>query len=269
MTWRVLNDGEFDIYKNLALEESLARINAGTRNKTNTIRFWKSDPSVVLGRFQCVHEEVDIEFCRENNIDIARRFTGGGTVYHDRGNLNISFCLDQSESYVSRTLRELYWNFIGTVAKGLRSIDINATYDSTRSCIRVGGKKITGTAGWLKQGVSFLHGTLLLTANLEMLQNALTPPANQPVYLRDGRSIRCKESKRDIVTTIAQEVDSPPSEQEIKKAIIATIETFIGMELVEDEFTNQERAMSDSLYNTRYAKTTWNLGTLTKERPEK
>lgn len=265
MSWRLLDNHEYDIYRNLALEESLARINAGAKDKINTIRFWKANPSVVLGRFQCVHEEVNIGFCQQQDIDIARRFTGGGAVYHDRGNLNVSFCLDQSESCVSRTLRELYWNFIGTIAKSLRNINIDATYDPRRSCIRIKGRKVTGTAGWLKQGVSFVHGTLLLSANLNTLQKALTPPTNQPVYLRDGRSIRCKESKKDVVTTIAHEVSSVPSEQEIKDAIIVSFEEFADARIPEGETTEQEEAMADSLYHTRYAKTTWNLGTLIEE----
>ncbi|MBS3795269.1 MAG: lipoate--protein ligase family protein [Candidatus Thorarchaeota archaeon] len=269
MSWRLLDNEESDIYRNLALEESLARTNAGAVDKTNTVRFWKSEPSVVLGRFQCVHEEVNIEFCRNNDISIARRFTGGGTVFHDEGNLNISFCLDQSESFVSRTLRELYWNFIGTLAKGLRSIGIGASYDPNRSCIRINGRKITGTAGWLKQGVSFIHGTLLLSANLETLRRALSPPPNQTVYLRDGRSIRCKESKKDVVTTIAKEFESPPTEDKIKQAIIDSIATFTGAEIVEDSFTEKEEAMANSLYHTRYKRTEWNLGTLTERKAKK
>jgi len=268
MSWRLIDNEESDIYRNLALEESLARTNAGAVDKTNTVRFWKSEPSVVLGRFQCVHEEVNIEFCRNNDISIARRFTGGGTVFHDEGNLNISFCLDQSESYVSRTLRELYWNFIGTVARGLRNIGIEASYDPNRSCIRIKGRKITGSAGWLKQGVSFLHGTLLLSANLEMLKKALSPPLNQPVYLRDGRSIRCKESKKDIVTTITTVYDSPPTEDEIKQAIIDSIVAFTGAEIAEDTFTEKETAMANSLYHTQYKTNKWNLGTLSESQAE-
>ncbi len=261
----MLEEGELDVFRNLAIEEAIARVNAESTQKTNTLRFWRSEPAVVLGRFQCVHKEVNIAFCRTNRIPIARRFTGGGTVFHDSGNLNFTICLDQSMSYVSRTLNELYWNFVGAIATALRELGIPANYDSNRSCLRINGKKITGTAGWIKQGVSFIHGTLLIDADLAKLKRCLDVPLNQPEYLRDNRRIRCLESKKDKVTSIAQELTSRPSDVEIKNAIIATLERISEEEIHVASLTKTEIDAADSLYQTRYCQTEWNLGTLVSE----
>ncbi|MFW9850740.1 MAG: biotin/lipoate A/B protein ligase family protein [Candidatus Thorarchaeota archaeon] len=265
MVWRLLEEDEVNVYRNLAIEEAIARENADRDDKINTLRFWRSQVAIVLGRFQCVHKEANIAYCNEMRIPIARRFTGGGTVFHDTGNLNFTICLDQSESYVCRTLNELYWNFVGAIASALRTVGVPAIYDSYRSCLRVNGKKITGTAGWIKQGVSFIHGTILIDSDLDALKKALDVPENQPEYLRDNRRIRCLESRRDLVTCIANELTNRPSDIEIKNAIITTLEEIAEEKISIGEFTKEELERAESLYQTRYSQLEWNMGTLAQE----
>ncbi|MHA1959318.1 MAG: lipoate--protein ligase family protein [Candidatus Thorarchaeota archaeon] len=261
MVWRLLEETKMDIHRSLALEEALARVNADSEEKVSTLRFWRSQKAVVIGRFQCVHKEANIAYCMRYGIPIARRFTGGGAVYHDEGNLNVTLCLDQKEPSVSRTLGELYWNFFGKIASGLQEIGIPARFDPDRYCLRIDRKKITGTAGWIKQGVSFIHGTLLIDADLGTLGECLKVPSNQPVYLRDKSRVRCKESKRDVVTTISSEIESKPSVDEIKSAITRSIETLAGGDLTRGSLTAEEKDAAESLYQTRYRLSEWNLGT--------
>ncbi|MFX0108484.1 MAG: biotin/lipoate A/B protein ligase family protein, partial [Candidatus Hodarchaeota archaeon] len=205
--------------------------------------------------------EADLEYCSKNGISIARRFTGGGAVYHDTGNLNFAICANQKESYVARTLPELYSDFVGNIAFGLSKIGIEASYDEYRSCIRIGNRKITGTAGWIKRGVSFIHGTLLIDTDLEKLTLALSPPAGQTRYLRDEKRIRCKESYRDIVTCIRRSGLIEISDVEIEAAVIESIENYTKESLVIGDLTSKEREVADSLYQSRYSRSTWNLGT--------
>lgn len=75
-----------DVYFNLAAEEYLLK-----KKKDNFFMMWQSVPSVVIGKHQSVRKEVDEKYIHENNILLARRFSGGGAVYHDEGNLNLSF----------------------------------------------------------------------------------------------------------------------------------------------------------------------------------
>ena len=260
MSWRLIDDGVVDIYRSLSVEEALAQANAARANKVNTLRFWIARPSVVLGRFQCLHEEVNIDFCRHEHISIARRFTGGGTVYHDEGNLNFALCMDQSQRYVPRTLPELYWTFIGGIARALQQIGVPACFDANRSCLRIRGKKITGTAGWIKRGVSFVHGTLLISADLEQLARALDVPPGQPAYYREPNVWRCLESRRDIVTTIVREVPNPPTIEELKNAIVRFIERISGQTVERGELSADERTVAEALYRDRYSRPEWNLG---------
>jgi lipoate-protein ligase A len=261
MSWRLLNDIDSDIYYNLAVDEALAKTYLHSENSLNTIRFWKSNPAVVIGRFQCVHKEANLKYCEKNEISIARRFTGGGTVFHDLGNLNYSLRLHQSHSYVPRGLKELYKKFIGAIVEGLNSINIPARFDPTGSCIRIGDKKISGTAGWIKKGISFIHGTLLIDSDLEKLHESLNPPEGQPVYLRDNTRVRCMDSKRDIVTNIVDEVDNCPTNNEIRRAIVETVAMMVGTSICHSTLTQEELDTSQALYQTRYTQESWNIGT--------
>ncbi|MFX1483600.1 MAG: biotin/lipoate A/B protein ligase family protein [Promethearchaeota archaeon] len=262
MSWRLIEEIDNDVYRNLAIDESLARTLAIQEEKKNTLRFWRAECAVVIGRFQCVHEEVNLAYCEENKIPIARRFTGGGSVYHDSGNLNFSICVDKSESYVPSSLKDVYETFIGGIVEGLKSISIPARYDQVRQCIRIRNLKITGTAGWLKRGVAFLHGTLLVSADLTKLRASLNPPENQPVYLRDRSRIRCTKSKRDNVTNIADVMTDSPSLDEIKQVVIESISRLSGQPVERGHLTTQEKDTSQVLYQSRYSKASWNLGTL-------
>ncbi|NHJ13696.1 MAG: lipoate--protein ligase family protein [Candidatus Thorarchaeota archaeon] len=259
MPWRLIEEDGRDIFQNLAIEEALAKVNAISKEKRNTLRFWRANSAVVIGRFQCLHKEVNIGFCEEQRIAIARRFTGGGTVYQDKGNLNFTVCADRSRDYSRGPLPNLYKSFVGGIAEALEGIDIPAKFDEQRSCIRIGAKKITGTAGWIKQGVAFIHGTLLIDSSIDILQRCLSVPEIQPMYLREGK-MRCMESKRDSVTTVHREVENPPPDGEIKNAIIQSIEDTTGESLKLGTLTRDELENSERLYQSRYSHANWNRG---------
>jgi lipoate-protein ligase A len=261
MTWRLIDEDSTDVYENLAVDEALARVKTDQEGMTNSIRFWQADKAVVIGRFQCAHKEVDLAYCEENKIGIARRFTGGGAVYHDLGNLNFSICVGRDETYIPRTLAEIYELFIGSISEALQSLGIPARYDPVRSCIRIDGLKITGTAGWLKRGVAFLHGTLLISSNLEMLAKSLAAPMDQPVYLRDRTRIRCMDSKRDGVTNISDEIVDCPSSDSIKKAMLKRIEEISKQSIGRGGLSQEEKDTAEVLYQSRYYQSEWNLGT--------
>ncbi len=258
--WRLIDEGTGDIFYNLSVEEALARANAERVEKENTLRLWMSRSAVVLGRFQCVHKEVNLVYCTDHGVAVARRFTGGGTVYHDPGNLNFTVCVDQHEPYVTRTLPELYWNFVGAISRGLQQVGVPAVYDAERSCMRIHGRKVSGIAGWVKRGVAFIHGTLLVDSDLDRLHHCLDVPPGQPVYARPDSKVRCLESKRDIVTTIARELGSTLSLDDIKHAVIAGICGFTGCVIEPDTLTPDERQLAEALYRDRYSHPEWNLG---------
>ena len=82
---KLVISGTGQVYKNLALEEALLR---ELKEGQCGFYLWVNDPSVILGNNQCAYLECSPGLCRSRKITVARRRSGGGAVYHDRGNLN-------------------------------------------------------------------------------------------------------------------------------------------------------------------------------------
>ncbi|CAH2236392.1 lipoyltransferase 1, mitochondrial isoform X2 [Pararge aegeria] len=153
-----------DINTNLALEDWMYR-NMDFSNH-HVMMVWRNEPCVVIGRHQNPWLEANVPFLAEKEITLARRNSGGGTVYHDRGNLNITFFTPR-ERYdrkynLELVKRALYRGF------GIKSV-INDRHD-----IIVQDKyKISGTAAKLGRLTGYHHCTLLVNANKADLTKAL------------------------------------------------------------------------------------------------
>ncbi len=146
---------------NLAAEESLF-----TKKGEDYLLLYLNDPSVIIGSNQAVMNEVDIDFCIDNNIRIIRRMSGGGAVYHDRGNFNFAFIHDKRDAPLSAA-------FLEPVVTVLHKMNIAVTIGK-RKDLWLDGFKISGTASHISGGRELHHGTLLYDTNLQMLQRALT-----------------------------------------------------------------------------------------------
>lgn len=130
---------------------------------------WQVPPTAMLGRNQLADNEVNKDYCKQNDIRIFRRKSGGGCVYADEGCLQFSFIVSDSDT------ASTFQRYMQTVADVLRNVGIEATL-SGRNDILVGGKKVAGAAFYRIPGRSVMHNTLLFSTNLENLSLAVTPP---------------------------------------------------------------------------------------------
>ena len=151
-----------DIYFHLAAEEYLLK-----QGNEDIFMLWQDTPSVVIGKHQRLRSEVDQEWAEREQVHIARRFSGGGAVYHDLGNINLTFIetaprLPEFVTYLQRTLDFL--NSIGLMAKG-----------GERLGIYLNGLKISGSAQCLYKDRVLYHCTLLYDTDLTALNQALNP----------------------------------------------------------------------------------------------
>lgn len=151
-----------DIYFHLAAEEYLLK-----QGNDDVFMLWQDTPSVVIGKHQRLQSEVDTEWAERERIHIARRFSGGGTVYHDLGNVNLTFIetvsrLPEFITYLQRTLDFLA--SIGVMAEG-----------DERLGIYLDGLKISGSAQCVHKDRVLYHCTLLYDSNLTVLNKVLNP----------------------------------------------------------------------------------------------
>ena len=125
---------------------------------------WQDKPSVIVGLNQSVYAEVNLPFIQSHGIELARRVSGGGAVYHDLGNLCYTFV-----GYEDGPAR---------VADALRRMGVPAELTG-RNDIMVDGRKCSGYAKRLAAGRTMVHGTLMFDVNLEDLMNALAVPGSK------------------------------------------------------------------------------------------
>ena len=161
----------------LAVEEQVAR-----QIDDEAFFVWQSDPTVIIGRNQDLEAEVNIEYCRDHNIEIVRRKSGGGCVYSDKGNIMIS--------YISRRgdVSEVFDRYLSALTACLCSLGLDAVR-SDRNDVLVCGMKVSGNAFHQLPDRSIVHGTLLFSTDFDVLEQAIRPPVEKLV--RHGiRSVR-------------------------------------------------------------------------------
>lgn len=155
MAVRYVHSTMRDVCDNLALEEYLFYGTSGRWLLT-----WVDDPCVVVGRHQNPWAE-----CAVREVTVARRMSGGGTVYHDGGNLNFSFIAARDDLNLDATF--------AVVVEALAACGVPARR-TERNDLYVGDRKVSGNAFRHARGRSIHHGTLLVDSDLDRLRAALT-----------------------------------------------------------------------------------------------
>lgn len=148
---------------NLAAEEFLF-----SERQNDLLFLYVNEPSVIIGFNQAIRNEVNLDFCCENDIHVFRRMSGGGAVYHDTGNLN--FCFISNKTHGKSPLSA---DFLLPILKVLNTFNIPAEIGKRKDLWLPGEFKISGTASHITKNRELHHGTLLYDTDLSKLQNSL------------------------------------------------------------------------------------------------
>jgi lipoate-protein ligase A len=139
------------------------------------LRIYSWSPSAVtLGYFQKREIETDEEFCALHGVDIIRRITGGGAVFHEH-EITYSIILSLSDEKVPEAILDSYVKILSPVISALRSFGVNASHSPINDIV-VDGKKISGSAQTRRHGILLQHGTILLSMNKEKAFSCLKVP---------------------------------------------------------------------------------------------
>lgn len=149
-------------YFNLALEEYLLK-----EFDEDCFMLWQNEPCVVIGRNQNPLAEINQEFIKKNNIKVAKRLSGGGAVYHDLGNLNFTFIINDKQN----DLRN-YRKFTAPIIEVLSELGVKAEL-SERNDLLINGLKFSGNAQYKHKNRLLHHGTILFSSNLNNVRTAL------------------------------------------------------------------------------------------------
>ncbi|MGQ7870115.1 lipoate--protein ligase [Sunxiuqinia sp. sy24] len=225
-----------DPYFNLAAEEYLLK------NVTEDVfMLWQGERSIVVGKHQNALAEVNHRYVSENKIKIARRISGGGTVFHDPGNLNFTFI-----KTVDRIDQVNFKIFTQPIVAVLKNLGLDA-YSTGRNDLLLDGKKISGNAEHVYKKRVLHHGTLLFNSELSQLRNALKVDLSR---FED----KAVQSNRSEVTNIANYLSQPMEVHLFANFIFEGIRESLPAQRVY-QFSEEDLQAIQKLRDEKY--TTW------------
>lgn len=151
----------------LAMEEFVARKIEG-----DAFFVWRVGPTVIIGRNQDLEAEVNIDYCRQNGVEVVRRRSGGGCVYSDKGNMMISCVSHRGE------VSDIFEAYLDSIVGCLKSLGMDAS-KSGRNDVMVGDRKVSGNAFQMLPDRSIVHGTMLYDTDFDALETAIRPPVEK------------------------------------------------------------------------------------------
>lgn len=236
-------DKNTDPWWNLAAEEYLFK-----KIDKPIFRLWQNNNAIIIGHHQNAIAEINADYVREKEIKVVRRLTGGGAVFHDLGNVNFTF-IDNVD--ISEESSAMFARFTKPIIAALREIGVEA-YLEGRNDLLIDGKKFSGNAVARYKNRLLQHGTLLFSASMSDLSNAL---ASRPEKFT-GKSV---QSNRSRVTNITEHLKSPMSIDQF----IEHLHNFIaGSEsgYTQYEYTKEDLEAIEELRASRYSLDSWNYG---------
>ncbi len=229
-------------YHNLAVEEYLLQ-----QTTDNVFMLWQNDNTIVIGRHQNTAAEVNQEYVDSHHVNIVRRLTGGGAVFHDIGNLNFTFIQN-----VETGKKEIdFLKYLQPIVDALQSLGVPAAF-SGRNDLVINGQKISGNAMTFFGNRVLEHGTLLFSSQMSDLANALKVDPDKFID-------KAVKSVRSRVTNISEHLPKPMTVLEFKDYLMDFIMKQNQMTALQN-LTEKEEAVVNQLMEEKYQTWEWNYG---------
>lgn len=225
-------------YFNLATEEYLLK-----STDEEIFLIYINEPCIVVGKHQNLLSEINLLFTLENKIKLARRISGGGTVYQDLNNVNFSFIHN-----ITNLEKLNFKKFTNPILEALREMGLDVVF-SDRNDLLIDSKKISGNAMHIYKTRVLSHGTILYNANLNILSAALK---NSPQKYID-KSIKSVRSK---VTNIWNYLELKKSIDDFENWLFQIIISNMANPITK-QITKQEMVSIDLICKSKYETWDW------------
>jgi lipoate---protein ligase len=254
-TWRLLPLETCNAFVNMAIDEAI--LNARVAGQVpNTLRFYRWKPSAVsIGKNQNPGNEVYLDACKQLGVDIVRRISGGGAVYHDfEGEVTYSVVAKTSDLGTA-DITTVYFKIYEAITDAFRLLGVPADFSNgdAKNCpnLTLGGKKISGSSQTITHGVVLQHGTILRSVDLTKMFQLLK--------LKDVRcSIAADIGKRKI-TSIQNELGHKISPETISTALAQGFKAILKIQLEPSTLSKTEKETADKLCKEKYDTKEWNF----------
>jgi lipoate-protein ligase A len=223
---------------NMALDEVL--MNCINYHSMPILRIYGwQPPTVSIGYFQSMDEEVDIKRCRWMGIDVVRRITGGGAVLHE-SELTYSFITN----VYPKNIMESYNLICDAIVMCINKLGFNAKFAPLNDII-ANGKKVSGNAQTRKKDILLQHGTILLNVNLEKMFSVLKVPSEK---VKDKMIDDIKGRIMGLNKTF----------EHVAYNLKESFSEKFGAEIIVDDLTIKEEESTKKLAKEKYTSDQWN-----------
>ncbi|MCB2221917.1 MAG: lipoate--protein ligase [Bacteroidetes bacterium] len=238
---QIINRPQTDPYFNLAAEEYLLK-----SVSEDCFMLWRNEPSIIVGKHQNTLAEINYPFVRSKNLPVIRRISGGGTVFHDPGNINFTFiALGERDKLVD------FRRFTKPIIEVLNTMGLPAVFEG-KNDIRIKGLKISGNAEHVYKNKVLHHGTLLYNAQLNKLNEAIRV-SGEKYADKSVQSIRSK------VANVCDLMEDGPGIEKFIEIVLQHIQnTFPFSKFVELE--PHDIHSIQKLADEKYKSWEWNFG---------
>jgi len=228
---------------NIALEEYAFK---HLLNEDEIFLLWINKPSIIVGRHQNTIEEINRDYVREHGIEVVRRISGGGAVYHDLNNLNYTIITKESEDRAFD-----FKSFSTPVINTLAELGVKAEFTG-RNDLEIDGKKFCGNAQAYINGRIMHHGCLLFDVDLSVLANALK-------VSKDKFESKGVKSVRARVTNIVNELPEKITVEEFRDLLLDYMKKEYP-EMTEYVFSEKELEEIKKIRDSKFGTWDWNYG---------
>ncbi len=238
---RIIHRPHTDPYFNIAAEEYLLK-----NVLEDCFMLWCNEPSIIVGKHQNTLAEINYPWVRKHNIPVIRRISGGGTVFHDPGNLNFTFIAGGDRDKLVD-----FRKFMQPIIDVLLGLGLPARFEG-KNDIRINGFKVSGNAEHVYKNRVLHHGTLLVNAQLNKLNEAIRV---------DGKNYSDKavQSIRSEVANISALLSGDLSIASLTKLIFDHVQTVFPGTCF-SALSQREINDIQQLANDKYKTWEWNFG---------
>jgi len=246
--FRLLKTGSADAAFNMGLDEAiLESVAAGAQEPTLRLYGWKP-AAVSIGYFQGLRDEVDTKACAARGVDVVRRITGGGAVFH-QAELTYSVVIPEGHPLAPASILESYRLLCGGIVASLALLGVDSSFAPINDIVS-GGKKVSGNAQTRKKRCLLQHGTILLDVDVELMFDLLKVPAEKA----KGKLIADVKAR---VTSLSALLGRPVSYGEAEAALVAGFSESLELSFTPAEPTAEELGRARTIAGEKFADPSW------------
>ena len=257
MQCRFIDTGANDAYTNMAIDEAILQ-----NCRVPALRVYSWSPKAVsIGYNQNIIKEINLDYCKKNNIEIVRRLTGGKAVFHDR-EITYSFIVPENKNLFPFEVNESYKIIAKALVIALKKVGINSEIKkvpekiATPICFNssnwyeliVNNKKISGSAQRRFNGKVLQHGSILI--DFDYNKNNL--------IFNSNNSFNNINNLKNRITSLKREIDNIINYNELAEAIKLGFKDNFDFNLIDDSLSNEEIVLAKKLEEEKYSTDEWN-----------